>query len=162
LVSLTGMLRRDLSCRSQFAWRPLEKKGKEVMKSKLLLVLAAALASSTALIAQELTHDVDKAAKKTGHATKVASKDTARGTGRAAKDTGHATKIVAKDNADRTKLYATLNTIPASRKQSTDETVISFAERALDQPDAIKTWFYPGMLDGHEFVYGKREEHELA
>ena len=64
-------------------------------------------------------------------------------------------------NADR-KLVATLNTIPVSRTQPTDDTVISFAERASGQAVAIRTWFYPGMLDGHEFVYGKQEERELS
>jgi len=65
-------------------------------------------------------------------------------------------------NADRTKLYAILNTVPTSRREPSDDTVISFAERTSGQPDAIKTWFYPGMLDGHEFIYGKQEERELA
>lgn len=65
-------------------------------------------------------------------------------------------------NADRTKLYATLNTVPASRTNPTDGTVVSFAERASGQPAAIKTWFYPGMTDGHEFLYGSKEERELA
>ena len=65
-------------------------------------------------------------------------------------------------NADRTKLYATLNTVPASRTEATGDTVVSFAERASGQPAAIKTWVYPGMTDGHEFLYGSREERELA
>ena len=64
-------------------------------------------------------------------------------------------------NADR-KLVATLNTIPVSRTEPTGNTVISLAERVSGQADAIKTWFYPGMLDGHEFVYGKQEERELS
>jgi len=65
-------------------------------------------------------------------------------------------------SADRTKLYATLNTVPASRREATDDIVISFAERASGQPDAIRTWFYPGMLDGHEFMYGHQEEREIS
>jgi hypothetical protein len=65
-------------------------------------------------------------------------------------------------NANRTKLFATLNTVPASRKDPKDETIIFFAQRTSGKPDAIKTWFYPGMLDGHEFIYGSKEEHELA
>lgn len=65
-------------------------------------------------------------------------------------------------NADRTKLYATLNTVPASRSEVTGDTVVSFAERASGQQAAIKTWFYPGMTDGHEFLYGSKEERELA
>ena len=65
-------------------------------------------------------------------------------------------------SADRTKLYATLNTVPSSRMEPTGDTVISFAERASGQPDAIMTWFYPGELDGHEFIYSRQQERELS
>src|SRR5258708_11961973 len=63
---------------------------------------------------------------------------------------------------DRTKVYATLNTVQASRSEATDDTVVSFAEPTSGQPDALKTWFYRGKLTGHEFVYPNAQEHELA
>ncbi len=65
-------------------------------------------------------------------------------------------------NSDRSMLYATVNTITAERLQSTDHSAITFAERDSTQPSAIVTWFYPGRTIGHEFVYSKSEEHELA
>ena len=37
----------------------------------------------------------------------------------------------------------------------TDKTVITFEERAEGSPEAIKEWFYPGDIDGLEFVYPK-------
>src|ERR1700733_2636568 len=39
---------------------------------------------------------------------------------------------------------------------------LSFAERGSAQPEAIVTWFYPGETTGHEFVYPKQMQQELA
>ena len=65
-------------------------------------------------------------------------------------------------NADRTMLVATLLTINAERSKATDNTVFGFAERGSAQPEAILTWFYPGETTGHEFLYPKQVEKELA
>jgi len=65
-------------------------------------------------------------------------------------------------SADRTKLYATLDTVPKERRQTTTETAFTFAERLADKPEAILTWFYPGNTIGHEFLYSQNEEKELA
>ena len=65
-------------------------------------------------------------------------------------------------NADRTMLVATLLTISAERSRPTDNTVFGFAERGSAQPEAIVTWFYPGETTGHEFLYPKQVEKELA
>ncbi|HSY64525.1 MAG TPA: hypothetical protein VK829_07995 [Terriglobales bacterium] len=65
-------------------------------------------------------------------------------------------------NADRTMLVATLLTISAERSKPTDNTVFGFAERGSAQPEAIVTWFYPGETTGHEFLYPKQVEKELA
>ena len=59
-------------------------------------------------------------------------------------------------------IYATLFTVPAYRRQVTDNTEIEFAERPHDQPDAVCKWYYPGLTMGHEFLYPRREEQELA
>jgi|SRR5580658_1353109 hypothetical protein len=65
-------------------------------------------------------------------------------------------------NADRTMLIATLLTISAQRSEPTDNTVFGFAQRGSAQPEAIVTWFYPGETVGHEFVYSKQIQQELA
>ena len=65
-------------------------------------------------------------------------------------------------NADGTKLYATVQTIPAERKRETDGISITLAQRPDGQPDALVTWFYPGNDTGHEFLYSKQEEKELT
>jgi hypothetical protein len=59
-------------------------------------------------------------------------------------------------------LVATLLTISTERSKVTDNTVFGFAERGSAQPEAIVTWFYPGETTGHEFVYPKQIQQELA
>ena len=65
-------------------------------------------------------------------------------------------------NADGTELLATVQTIPTERARETDGTSITLAQRPDGNPDAVLTWFYPGMDTGHEFVYSKQEEAELT
>lgn len=65
-------------------------------------------------------------------------------------------------NADRSTLYATVLAVSAERPHPTDNTTITFAERESMPTNAIVTWFYPGHNLGHEFVYSKSEEQELA
>ena len=65
-------------------------------------------------------------------------------------------------NADGTKLYATVQTVPAQRGKEAYGTSITLAQRPDGQPDALVTWFYPGNDTGHEFLYSKQEEKELT
>jgi len=65
-------------------------------------------------------------------------------------------------NADRTVLYGTFQTIPTDRREPTGNTVIDLAKQGGGQPDALLKWFYPGDDTGHEFVYPKEKEKELA
>jgi hypothetical protein len=65
-------------------------------------------------------------------------------------------------NADESHLFATILAIPNSRMRPTNETVVTFAERAAGEPQAIHAWFYPGDSWGQEFVYPKQRALELA
>jgi hypothetical protein len=65
-------------------------------------------------------------------------------------------------NEDETHVFATILTIPNYRLKPTDETVMTFRERAAGQPEAIRAWFYPGANWGQEFVYPKTRAIELA
>jgi hypothetical protein len=65
-------------------------------------------------------------------------------------------------NSDRSTLYATILTINAERLEPTDHTALTFAERDSMPSNSIVTWFYPGDNFGHEFVYSKSEQQELA
>ena len=63
-------------------------------------------------------------------------------------------------NSDRTISYGTVLTAAAERLQPTDKT--TFTEQSSGQPQAIVAWFYPGRTDGHEFLYSKQAQKELA
>jgi len=65
-------------------------------------------------------------------------------------------------NSDRTVFYATIVTINAERLHPTDKTAFTFAASGPAQPPAIMTWFYPGETTGHEFLYPKQMQKELA
>jgi hypothetical protein len=64
-------------------------------------------------------------------------------------------------NADGSALYATLQTVSAERTEATGDTAITLAEPENGQPVLVK-WFYPGRLTGHEFVYPKQQEQQIA
>jgi hypothetical protein len=70
--------------------------------------------------------------------------------------------IVRISNKNRTHVYATILAIPNWRLETTDKTVMTFGERAVGSPEAIRSWFYPGANSGEEFVYPKRRAVELA
>ena len=55
------------------------------------------------------------------------------------------------DHAGRT--IATVLTIPAARLTAADDTRITFEEQRAGAPFPIHEWFYPGDLDGQEFIY---------
>jgi len=65
-------------------------------------------------------------------------------------------------NADETQCYATILAIPNYRLRATDKTVVTFRERPVGQPEALRAWFYPGRNWGEEFVYPKAKAIELA
>ena len=70
--------------------------------------------------------------------------------------------IVQVFNKDESHVYATILAIPNYRLKATDKTVMTFAERAAGDPQAIRAWFYPGDNSGQEFVYPKRKAVALA
>ena len=59
-------------------------------------------------------------------------------------------------------LYATELTVSAEVLKPADEARFTFAERESSKPEALLKWFYPGETIGHEFLYHKQEEKELA
>jgi len=65
-------------------------------------------------------------------------------------------------DADGIKVFATVLAINNWRLHPTGETVVKFAERSGDNPEALKAWFYPGDNFGQEFVYPKHRAMELA
>ena len=65
-------------------------------------------------------------------------------------------------NADGSHIIATVLAINNYRLKPTGDTVVKFAERSGDNPEALKGWFYPGDNFGQEFVYPKQRAIELA
>src|SRR6202049_1281878 len=71
----------------------------------------------------------------------------------------HIVQIFSKDELT---IYATILAIPNYRLKATDKTVMTFRERPVGQPEALRAWFYPGRNWGEEFVYPKAKAIELA
>ncbi len=71
----------------------------------------------------------------------------------------HIVQIFSKDELT---IYATILAIPNYRLKATDKTVITFRERPVGQPEALRAWFYPGRYWGEEFVYPKAKAMALA
>src|SRR5580704_15139855 len=57
---------------------------------------------------------------------------------------------------------AILYSIPRSRDGGRAEAAITLADRGGTQPQAIVAWFFVGETEGHEFLYPRQEEQELA
>jgi hypothetical protein len=56
----------------------------------------------------------------------------------------------------------TILAIPDYGQNAPEQTVINFEERPSGQPEAIRSWFYPGNSVGEEFVYPKTRAKRLA
>jgi hypothetical protein len=54
-----------------------------------------------------------------------------------------------------TQLITTLLTVADYRLSPADDTIITFGESAGDAAPPIVRWFYPGDIDGQEFIYPK-------
>jgi len=71
----------------------------------------------------------------------------------------HIVQVLSKDESH---IFATILAIPNYRLKSTDHTVMTFQERAVGDPKAIRAWFYPGDNWGQEFAYPRKRATELA
>jgi hypothetical protein len=65
-------------------------------------------------------------------------------------------------NADQTQVLATIQAIPTDRSEATDRGEYIFSKQSQGHPIALISWFYPGLLTGHEFVYQPSEETRLS
>jgi hypothetical protein len=65
-------------------------------------------------------------------------------------------------NSDRSQLIATIQTVTTERQNVSGDTVLTFAEESQNgQAPVLVDWFYPGSLEGHEFVYSGSQEQEV-
>jgi hypothetical protein len=65
-------------------------------------------------------------------------------------------------SADERRLYGTFLTIPDELLRPASKAIITFDERPVGSPEAIRSWFYPGEDYGHDFVYPKPRAVALA
>ena len=65
-------------------------------------------------------------------------------------------------NKDQSRTYAIVQTINRDRPLTQGGTEVTIAEGRGGGPAAVLAWFYPGDSTGHEFVYPKQIEKELA
>jgi hypothetical protein len=52
--------------------------------------------------------------------------------------------------------------VPAKRMDANSNVVLKFEPTKDGEPPALKEWFFPGTLYGHEFVYPERQAKEIA
>ena len=65
-------------------------------------------------------------------------------------------------NAEGTKLVTMVMTIPAQRLDMPEDPEVRFMEGPADTPPAIRTWWYPSLKTGWEFIYPRSEAMKLA
>jgi hypothetical protein len=80
---------------------------------------------------------------------------------RLAKTTG-SRNVVQIWNEDETKLITTVMAIPAKRQDPKGDVAITLQRTAAKAPPALKSWFYPGDLRGHELIYSEKQARVLA
>lgn len=65
-------------------------------------------------------------------------------------------------NEEETKLIATVQAIPTKRIETKGDVVVKLNPTAPGSAVALKSWFYPGTLYGHEFVYTDQQARQIA
>ena len=71
-------------------------------------------------------------------------------------------QIFSVDDNGQQNFVAMIETVPDFLRQTPDKPVVQFEERHIGDPEAIKSWFYPGDNYGWHFVYPKSEQLESA
>jgi hypothetical protein len=65
-------------------------------------------------------------------------------------------------NEDQTKLITTAMSVPTKRTDPNGDVVVKLNPAEAGAPVAIKSWFYPGSLYGHEFIYPDDQAKQIA
>ena len=71
-------------------------------------------------------------------------------------------EIVRISNADRTNVIAVIQARPTQQTGVSGKTATVLAERGVSKPEAIVAWSYPGRVEGHQFLYPKQVQEEVA
>jgi hypothetical protein len=73
--------------------------------------------------------------------------------------TNHVVRIL---NEDQSEVISTFFAVSDYRLEPSDETVLTFIETAPGYPKPVRSWFYPGRVNGLEFIYSKADKAEFA
>lgn len=71
-------------------------------------------------------------------------------------------QIFSVDERGRQEFVAMIETVPDFRVNTPEKPIVQLEERHIGDPEAIKSWFYPGDNYGWHFVYPKSEQLESA
>ena len=63
---------------------------------------------------------------------------------------------------DERRVLATTHAIPVKRQDTKGTTTLTFNPTGSDAPPALKAWYYPGSIYGHEFIYPEDQAREIA
>jgi hypothetical protein len=70
--------------------------------------------------------------------------------------------VVEIKSTDGKTLYATTFTTAAQRIRPTSKVVLTFYETPQGTPNAVRQWFWPGEVDGQEFLYTHEQAAQLT
>ena len=65
-------------------------------------------------------------------------------------------------NKDESQILTSFVAVPDNRQRPDSDAVIVFFEGITEGPRPIQTWFYPGEMNGYEFVYPTARAKEIA
>ena len=71
----------------------------------------------------------------------------------------HQVQILTEDGE---KVVTLAQAVPMKRTEPKGDIVVKFNPTAAGSPPAVKAWFYPGSLYGHEFIYPDKQAKEIA
>lgn len=77
-------------------------------------------------------------------------------------DSNASRHIVQIYNEDGMKLVATAQAVPAKRMDPKGDVVVKLNPTEAGAPVALKAWFYPGSLYGHQFIYPDAQAKDIA
>nr|WP_239489783.1 hypothetical protein [Luteitalea sp. TBR-22] len=65
-------------------------------------------------------------------------------------------------NAEGSEVMAVASAVPIKRQEPEGTTTLTFNPTVAGAPPALKAWYYPGSIYGHEFIYSENEARMIA
>src|SRR5215472_15772689 len=77
-------------------------------------------------------------------------------------NSGNPRTLVRLLSQDESQTLTTFVAIPDNRMRPESDVVVTFFNGVIDGPKSVQTWYYPGEMNGYEFVYPKTRAKEIA